>query len=84
MLAAWPGHAQVSNIVATKLFGVSLGNERNALAFEDTTQRLYTVDTSDRLRVYALDGMLVLGRSPCSPRVDPARPASTFSEKRRR
>lgn len=61
LLAPQTGNAQVATLDATKLFDTSAGNEQNALAFDDSEERLYTADSSDQLRAYDLDGTLAVG-----------------------
>jgi hypothetical protein len=74
MTSASVGQAQVANIVATQLFETSAGNEQNGLAFDDALQRLYTIDSTDALRAYDLDGSLVLGPLAL---LSPGRPGET-------
>jgi hypothetical protein len=45
-----------SSILATKLFEVAVGNERNALAYDSATERLFTVNSTTLLRAYDVDG----------------------------
>lgn len=47
--------AQVVNVLATKLFDTTSGGERNGLAFDAATQRLYVADGTGQLRAYTLD-----------------------------
>jgi len=58
------GEAQVANILATKLFETGVGNERNGLAFDPSTELLYVADGLAQLRAYTLDGTQVQGPDP--------------------
>jgi hypothetical protein len=48
--------AAASPILATKLFEASSGTERNAIAYDAATERLYTVNSADMLTAYEVDG----------------------------
>jgi hypothetical protein len=60
LFAASPAASQTP-LVATSLFAAEDGGERNGLAYEPATQRLYTVSSADELRAYALDGTKLAG-----------------------